>query len=314
MVDEHRVALDRPRDVRADPFGVRVHGPNPLLHRLRIVREIDRVVQALAHLGLPVGAHERGHVTDHRVRDGEHLAIVGVEPARDLSRDLHVRLVVLSHRHQVPPRHQDVRCLEHGVADESEGDRLILHVRGTGHILDAWEARDTRERHQHPKEQVHLIYGVHRRLKIDRRLPRIDPHGEVVQHHLVDVLPKCVDVFLLRARCEHVQVRDQEEALVLVLQPNPVLQRSHVVAQMKLARGSVSCQNTFTVCHVDHPLSFLTKQNPLRVQPAGVRRIDSVSLSRFYAFVVGWEVWTCPGHHQSRRRLALKIPQGKPQE
>ncbi len=59
VVGEDRVALDRAGNVRANAGGVGVHAHHPPRDGLGVVAEEDGVVEALAHLGLAVGAHQR---------------------------------------------------------------------------------------------------------------------------------------------------------------------------------------------------------------------------------------------------------------
>src|SRR5207244_3881739 len=72
------------------------------------------------------------------------------------------------------------------------------------------------------------------RLQVDRGPLRIDTDGEVVDDELADVLPDLLEV--RDPRREHVVVGDQEEALVLVLEPDAVRERPVVVPEMEALR------------------------------------------------------------------------------
>ena len=65
--------------------------------------------------------------------------------------------------------------------------------------------------------------------------PGFRPGGEVVDEHLPDVLLQLRGVLV--ARGQHVPVGDEEEALVLVLQLDPVAQRAVVVAEVQRPGG-----------------------------------------------------------------------------
>src|SRR5207302_5129270 len=73
---------------------------------------------------------------------------------------------------------------------------------------------------------------------IDRAPRGIDADAEIIEHEVVDVLLDLPGP--VGAGREDVVIGDQEEALVLLLQPQAVLQRSHIVAQVELAGRAVS--------------------------------------------------------------------------
>ena len=247
-VGEDRVAFDRARDVGADAVRVGVHAVHLLLHRLGVVREQDGVAERLAHLALAVGAGQR--VSLHQVvGDREDLAVEVVEAAGDLAGDLDVRLVVLADRHQVGARQQDVGGLEHRVAQQPQRDRLLIQQRGAGHVFDAWQAGQPRHRHQVAEEQRQLVGLVHGRLEEDGGLGRVNARAEVVQHHAAGVIRGRVDVFPAVLGGQHVQVGDDEVALVFVLQAHAVAQAAHVMPQVQPAGGTVAGEDAFSVAH-----------------------------------------------------------------
>ena len=69
-------------------------------------------------------------------------------------------------------------------------------------------------------------------------LVRVEAGGEPVDHHVVDVALDDLALFVVRG--QRVPVGDEEEALVLVLQAHPVLERAVVVAEVH-ARRSAAC-------------------------------------------------------------------------
>ena len=143
-----------------------------------------------------------------------------VEAPRDLARDLHVRDLVLAHRHVLRPVDEDVRALQERVAKEPVGGQvpllqLLLLVLEGRHPLQPAKRRD------HRQEEVQ--FRVLRDLRLDeqRRRRRVEARAQPVDHHLPGVLLDLRGVLV--AGGERVPVGDEEEALVLVLQVDPVL-------------------------------------------------------------------------------------------
>ena len=73
----------------------------------------------------------------------------------------------------------------------------------------------------------------HARLDEQRRLRRIDAGGQPVDHHVPYVLPDDLRIFVVRG--QRMPVGDEKQALVLVLQLDPVLQHAVIVAEMQRA-------------------------------------------------------------------------------
>ena len=241
-VGEDRVAFHRAGDVGADAVRIGVHAVHPLAHRGRVVAEEDRVAQRLAHFGLAIGARQR--VPFHEVvGHGKQLAVLVIEATRDLARDLDVRLVVLAHRHQMRLRQEDVGGLEHRIAQQPERDRLLVHQRGARHLLDARQPRQPRHGHEIAQEQRQLIRLMDRRLEEDRGDRRVDAGAQVVQHHAARVIGHLRDVLFAVLGGQHVQVGDDEIALVLMLQAHAVAQAAHVVPQVQAAGRPVAGEN-----------------------------------------------------------------------
>ena len=76
----------------------------------------------------------------------------------------------------------------------------------------------------------------HARLDEERGLRRIDAGGEPVDEHVPHGLLD--DAGILVVRGERVPVGDEEEARILVLQLDPVLERAVVVAEVHRAGGA----------------------------------------------------------------------------
>ena len=108
------------------------------------------------------------------------------------------------------------------------------------------------------------------RLDEDGRLLRIESGGEPVEDHLENIVlhPRGVRVI----GGEGVPVGGEEKTLVVVLQPDPVLQSAHVVANVQLAGRSHAAQYTAIrslFCFFRHP--FLSR-GILRISARGHRR------------------------------------------
>jgi hypothetical protein len=58
-----------------------------------------------------------------------------VESAGDFARDFDMRLVVLADGHQVRAGHQNIRRLQHGVANQPKGNRFLVDVGGARHVF-----------------------------------------------------------------------------------------------------------------------------------------------------------------------------------
>ncbi len=251
MVDEHGVALDLARNVRAHPVRVRVHAHHLLGHRLFVIREQDGVAQRLGHLLLAVDARQDLRFAEQRLRLGENIAVEVVEAPGDLPGHLHVGQVVASHGHEVRARQQDVGRLQHRVAHEPE--RHHVQPGGLRHVLDGGEPFQARQRHEHLEIQVELGGLGYGRLDEHHAALRVDPEGQIVQDHLPDVSRQFGDVFLFRPGRQRVQVRDDEEALGFVLQTHTVLNAAHPMSKMQPAGRPVPCQYAFP-CVVRHSL------------------------------------------------------------
>ncbi len=154
-----------------------------------------------------------------------------------------MRLVVLPDRDEMCPRQEDVGSLEHRVAKQSKGHPV--EVGCAGHILQAWDAFQTRDSHQHLENQVQFVGLRDRRLQKDRTFLRIDARGEVVQQHLADILLDRGDRFALGLGRQRMQVGDDEVTLILILELEPVGNRANIMTQVQASRGTVPGKNAF---------------------------------------------------------------------
>ena len=64
-----------------------------------------------------------------RAADPALLAVLVIEAARDISRELEVLPLVLAHRHEVRLVEQDVRRHQHGVVEQADARLVRVRVR-----------------------------------------------------------------------------------------------------------------------------------------------------------------------------------------
>ena len=233
VVLEDRVALDVAGVGGPEAGRVGVHAAHLPLDLLGRVGEHDGVVEALAHLRLAVDADQGRDVADQRVGDGKHLAVEVVEAAGDLAGDFQVGRLVLADRDEVAAHDQDVGRLEDRVAEQAVRGGLELEV--ADDVFEGGSALEPGHRDQHAEQQVQLAGLGDERLEVDRAALGVDADAEVVEDELADVLADVARV--LEAGGQGVVVGDDEEAVVLVLEPDAVRQRADVVAEVELARS-----------------------------------------------------------------------------
>ena len=70
----------------------------------------------------------------------------------------------------------------------------------------------------------------------------VETGGEEVERDIADVLPERGGVGVVGG--EGVEVGDEEVALVLVLELDPVVERAHVVAEVEAASGTHAREDT----------------------------------------------------------------------
>src|SRR5438876_3125162 len=198
---------------------------------LRRVEQRDRVPEALRHLGLAVEPEDTLRRREQGLRLGEREPVrePGVPAARDLAHQLEVLQLVLAHRHEGCLVQQHIGRLEHGIVQESRRHallalRLVLELRLT------LELAQWRDGIQDPVE-LRVLGDV--RLHEDDGPRRIDAGGEQPDRHVDRPLGQGRRIVGLR---DGVLVNDAEQAVVLVLQLDPVLHGAEVIADVQLAR------------------------------------------------------------------------------
>ena len=246
QIDEDGVALHLAGVLHAQVVRVGVHGHDLLLDVLRLVGEVDAVAEALAHLGLAVGAGQAqaGAVLGQNdLRLHQSLTVDGVELMDDLAALLDHGALVLACGDGSGLEGGDVRSLADGVSEEAHRDAglevLLLDLGLDGGV--ALQAGDG--------DEVHIIEAQlgqlgHHGLDEDVCLGGVDAHGQIVQSDLQDVLAHLLRVVGVVG--EGLCVSDHDIDLVelaRVLQPDTLLQRADIVADMEPARRAVARQN-----------------------------------------------------------------------
>jgi len=156
-------------------------------------------------------------------------AVEVVEAARDLARDLDVRRLVDADRNVGRLVDQDVGRLQQRIAEEAVG-REVLVLEALDLVLVRRHALEPAERRSHREQREQLGVLGQPALDEERRLVGVEAGGEPVGDHLVD---RSLDhLALLVVRRQRVPVGGEEEALVLVLQAHPVLERAVPVAEV----------------------------------------------------------------------------------
>ena len=268
VVHEDGVALDVAGVGGVEAGGVGVHAPHHLGDGLGVVLEEDAVVEALAHLAPVVGAHEPGDAAGEAPGLGEDLGVLPVELAGDLAGHLDVGHLVLAHGHEVGLGQQDVRDLADGVGVEADGEPRGLLLDALRLRLERRVALEARQRRDHAEQ--HRQFGVLRHVALDDEgaVLGVEPDGEPVHGHLDHRAADAVDVVGVVA--QRLVVGDEEEALVLPLEPQPALQGPHVVAKVERPRGADAGQDALAF-HCSPLASVLNNKRPIH-QGTGLAR------------------------------------------
>src|SRR5712691_5280770 len=166
-----------------------------------------------------------------RLRLGEEPGAVARVPApRDLAHQLQVLELVLTHGNERCPVQEHVGRLQHGIVQQARRHALLaLRL-----VLELRLALELAERRDGVEQPVQLSMLGHVGLHEHDAPLRVESRGQEADRHVERALPQGRHVVRLG---DGVQVHDTEQALVLVLQPDPVLHRTEIVADVQLARG-----------------------------------------------------------------------------
>jgi hypothetical protein len=153
-----------------------------------------------------------------------------IEAAGDLAGYLHVRDLILTDRHERGPIQQDVGRLQQRVAEKTVGREVLVSELGLLVLVRRY-ALEPAERRDHRQQQMQLRVFRHVGLHEQCGDAGIESRSEPVDHDAVHALRNAARVGIPGG--QSVPVRDEEKALVLVLQFDPVAQRAVVVTQVQ---------------------------------------------------------------------------------
>lgn len=225
-----------------DPRGIGLGGSQLLPHLRGRLQNADRVAETLRHLGLAVEPEDPLRLGEERLRLAKELfppSELGIPLPADLPGQFEMLDLVLADRHQVRSVKQDVGRHEDGVIEEPgrhalEASRLIFELR---HSL---EFADRGDRVEEP-----LQFGMLRDMRLDEenRAIGIDAGREETHRHFPRP-PRQRRGLVFPG--DGVKIHHREKALVGLLEPDPVLDRSEPVADMQFAGGLDSREDA---CH-----------------------------------------------------------------
>ncbi len=159
-------------------------------------------------------------------------AIQVIETPRRLPCQLDVRDLILAHGHIGRAIDENVRALQQRVAEKAVG-REVAILELLLLVLEARYAFQPAQWGHHGQEQMQLRVLGNVRLDEQGRHARVQTGRQPVDQHILDVLLQTRGIVITRR--QHVPVGHEEEALVLVLELDPVAQCPVVVAEVETA-------------------------------------------------------------------------------
>ena len=193
------------------------------------VRQENAVVVTFGHLA-PVKTGTLGSRGQHGLRFGEEFSVKVVEAAGYLAGQLQVGELVFSHRHTVRPVHEDIRCHQDRIAEETRiaqiliADLLLL-------LLVGGVALQPGNRRYHGEQERQFGMFLDIGLAENDAFFRVKPGSHPVQHHLVDILTHTGGVSVIAG--QGVPVCHKEVGFFAVLQSHPIFQDAEIMPQMQ---------------------------------------------------------------------------------
>ncbi len=172
----------------------------------------------------------RAHRRQLRRGHHERFAVQRIESLRDVARQLQMLRLIVAHRHDRGLVQQNIGGHQHRVLQQPVADCLLALRLGLV-LRHALQPSDRGHARQHPRE---LGVRRNRRLHHQRRMLRIDADREQHARQLLDLRPQLTGLLVKRDR---VQVYDAIDAIVVVLDFGPVLQRPEIIADVRAAGG-----------------------------------------------------------------------------
>ncbi len=187
-----------------------------------------------------------GHLPGSGVGRGEEVAgVEGIEAASDLAGELDVSDLVGADGDKVGLVEEDVGGLEEWVAEEAVGGEILL-AELLLLVFVGGDALEPAEGGEHAEEQEELGVGGDVRLLEDDAAAGVQACGEEVEGDLDVVGLNVTWVGVVGG--ESVKVGDEEVAVVVLLKVNPVVEGSHVVAEVQAAGGTHAGEDAGTGC------------------------------------------------------------------
>jgi len=177
-----------------------------------------------------------GHLPRSGLGRGKEVAgVKRIEAAGDLAGELDVGHLIGADGHEVGLVEQDVGGLQERVAEEAVGGEVLL-AQLLLLVLVAGDSLQPTERREHAEEGVEAVVLQDVRLLEDDAAARIEAGGEEVQRDLEDVFLDAAGVGVVGG--EGVEVGDEEVAVVVLLEVDPVVEGTHVVAEVQATGGA----------------------------------------------------------------------------
>ena len=192
---------------------------------LRLVHQKHAPVGiGLAHLACGIAqAHDaRTDLGNKRLGQRERIAVESVEALGDVAAELDVLLLILPHRDEIRLIEQNIRRHQHGVGKQARGD-VVGVLLGFG--LELGHAAQLTELRIAPEHPAQLRVLRHMALDKHDILLRIQTAGDVLRQ-LVDA--PAAERGRILPDGDGVHVDDAVQAVVVVLQVDPVFNRAHI--------------------------------------------------------------------------------------
>ena len=161
---------------------------------------------------------------------GEHLAVAVVEPDGQLARQLEVLALVIAHGHQRGVVEEDVRRHQDRIGEQPDPDRLlrprlVLELRHPPQLAHGRGALEE-------PGQAWMLGDM--ALEEEGAPVRVETRGQEQGRSLER---SRAERFGVDVDGQGVEVHEAVEGLVVVLEGDPVAQRSQVIAEMEVAGG-----------------------------------------------------------------------------
>ena len=233
--------------VKADGGLAVGHGALELAHDIfGLVHEEDAAVGVgLGHFVLGIAeAHDaRAHLGDERLGELEGIGEGIVEARADVAAELDMLALILADGDEVGLVEQDIGGHEHGIGKQARGDIICMLLRFHFELRHARQLAELRIAAQHPRKLRML-----RHVGLDEHdvLLRIEAAGDILRE-LLQTSAAQIGRNLPDGNGVHID--DTIDALIFVLQCDPVFDRPHIRAERQIAAGLDAGKDAFFFVH-----------------------------------------------------------------